>query len=59
LGLRGKMLAAGGLLGWLLWDKTRVCPHVRQSQFQLALKQTHHWSKLRPSALPVVSLWWR
>lgn len=26
----------GSLQGWLLWDDTRSCPHVRQRQFQVA-----------------------
>lgn len=56
LGLHGKVLVAGGLQVWLLWEETRSCPHVRQNQFQPAPRQIHHWPKPRPSAILVLPL---
>lgn len=29
-----QILVVGSLQGWLLWEDTRSCPHVRQSHFQ-------------------------
>lgn len=46
-----------GLQGWLLWELISSCPHVEQSQFQVALRWTQHRPKLSKSVMLVVPLW--
>lgn len=50
MGLCAKVSVAGALQGWLLWEETQACPHVRKSQFQTASNQIYHWPKLNSSA---------
>lgn len=40
----------GVLQGWILWEGSRSFPHVQESQFQTAIRWTHHWEKLCLSA---------
>lgn len=41
---------------WLASVRDQSCPHVRESQLQLALRQTHCCPKLSPSVMLVVPL---
>lgn len=49
------------LQGWVLWEDSGGCPHVRQSQFHLAPREICHWLNLGQSGSLGAPLWkdWR
>ena len=56
MALHGKVLVAGGLQGWLLWEAARSFPHVWSSQCQPALRRTCGCPRPSQSATVAVPL---